>query len=791
MSEVDTERTQQHRHLAIDTPLGTDKVLLLSMYGNDSIGRLFQYEIDIVSVSNPIEPRDILGKNVSIRLELLAENHTRYFNGYISRISLIAVDETAQSKRLFTYRATMVPWVWFLTRKADCRIFQEMTVPDILKKILTDGEVRFDLRRTYRKWEYCVQYRETDFNFISRLMENEGIYYYFEHANGKHTMVVVDSSACHKPAELYSKLIFDEPDPESGHDAFIWDWTIKQEITPTLHSLTDFDPLQPKNNLFKKNNVEHTHDPVPYEIFDYPGGYVSADEGKEYAQARMEESESQYIVGHGSSAARGLYAGAIFALQNHPVCPEEDYLITSINYQLQNDDLGIGHKSIGELFHCEVTTIPNKNEFRTPRTTPKPFVQGPQTAFIVGKAGEEVWTDKYGRVKVQFHWDRDSKADENSSCWVRVSQNWAGKRWGAIFIPRIGQEVIVDFLEGDPDRPIITGRVYNGDNLPPYDLPTYGTVSTIKTNSSKGGGGFNEIRFEDKKGSEQVFHFAQKDYHLRIKNNRLEYVGNEQHLTVEHKAYAHYKKPVHLTYDEEIHEKITKDVHLNLEMNLMAKIGGNLSLSVGGNLVESVGGNHVEDVKGNYYLKAASGLCIECPAGISIMCGGSSVVLDSSGVSITGTSVTIMGSVVKINSGPGSPPTPGSPAQPESPVDPDPAQLPTTGDPGQLSEVPPGGRTPPSGKLPSTPVGPYVPPTPHNDNPPTKPKHVEFKLVDPDDKPVANEKALLHYPDGSTKNASTDGSGLVKVDGDDADKVQISFPDRVDAAWDHEKTVDA
>ena len=410
-----------------------------------------------------------------------------------------------------------------------------MTVQNIIKAVFTDrnfSEYRFDLTGTYRQWEYCVQYRETDFNFVSRLMENEGMYYYFEHEDGKHTMVICDAPSAHKTVSTCESLHFDQPDLKSTDDAFIWNWTLGQEITPSKHSLTDYDPLQPKAQLQNAVNVTHEHDPGPYEIFDYPGGFVAAADGKTYANIRMEEAEARYIVGRGTSSARGIHAGAIFKLADHPACKEEDYLITAVNYQIQNAGMALGQNrgGSGPAYVCQITCIPNSYEFRAPRTTPKPIVQGPQTAVVTGPSGEEIYIDKYGRVKVQFFWDREGNKNETSSCWIRVAQNWAGKQWGIIFNPRIGQEVIVDFLEGDPDRPIITGRVYNADQMPPYALPANQTQSTIKTRSSKEGtpDNFNEIRFEDKKGSEEVYVHAEKDMNRVVENNDTLKVGSSK-----------------------------------------------------------------------------------------------------------------------------------------------------------------------------------------------------------------------------------------------------------------------
>ena len=447
-------RTQDNRTLAIGTALGHDKLLIVSMQGTESLGRLFHFELELASEGAPVAYDDILCTNITIRLQLI-DGSTRHFNGYISKFTFVSVEDREKDKRkIFLYRATLVPWTWFLTRSADCRIFQDKKVPDIIEQVFREKgftDFKNKLSGTYRQWEYCVQYRETDFNFISRLMENEGIYYYFKHEDGKHTLIFCDAPDEHSHAKGYDDLIADRPDLSSKNDNYIWNWTLAQEVTSSQYVVNEFDPLQPKAQLLNTTRVTHKHDPGPFEVYDYPGGYVKPDEGKTYVSLRMDESTASYLTAHGTSSARGILAGCIFNLKDHEVCDAQDFLITSIHYQIENDDMGLGFgQGGGGSYVANLTCMPNKYKFLTPRTTPKPIVQGPQTAIVAGPAADEICTDKYGRVKVKFHWDRDSKGDEKSSCWVRVSQPWAGKKWGAISIPRRGQEVIVDFLEGDP-----------------------------------------------------------------------------------------------------------------------------------------------------------------------------------------------------------------------------------------------------------------------------------------------------------------------------------------------------
>jgi type VI secretion system secreted protein VgrG len=702
-----TAKTQAHRTLGIATPLGLDKLLLVAMHGTETLGRLFEFELELASEGAPVDYTKILGQNVTVRLALRGGG-SRYFNGFISRFAFVGVDESQKDhRRIHFYRATMVPWTWYLTRTADCRIFQDKTVPQIIEQIFRDkGFTDFskELQGSYRTWEYCVQYRETDFNFISRLMENEGIYYYFKHENGKHTIVLCDSSSNHSPAEGYKDLHFDEPDLHSTHDAYIWDWVIAHEITPNQYAINDFDPLQPRAELFRSLNVEHPHDPGTFEIYDYPGGYVAPADGRSYVTVRMQEVEAPYAVAQGESSARGVFAGATFTLQDHPSMDSGKYLITGISYQLQNEDLGPGfpRTSARGAYHCQVTCIPAAYEFRTPRTTPKPFVQGPQTALVVGPSGEEIYTDRHGRVKVKFHWDRDPAKNETSSCWIRVAQNWGGKQWGIVFNPRIGQEVIVDFLEGDPDRPIITGRVYNGDHVPPYALPANQTVSTIKSDSSPGHGGFNELRFEDKKGSEQVFINAQRRMDERVGASLYETIGanrethtiKDRNLLVDGDQNVHIKGSRYDKIDAEYYQHVVSSVikgyddiyYLNVALDLemtaeniffeasnQYQLGAADMFVTAGNAFDlkaaqvhlqgtqsvdmktaqmKLSGDSMFDLKGGAVniegstvsIKGNMAVNIEGSTSVSLKCGGNAVVVDPSGVSIQGT-------LVKVNMG--------------------------------------------------------------------------------------------------------------------------------------------
>jgi type VI secretion system secreted protein VgrG len=462
-------------------------------------------------------------------VKLQRDSKIRHFNGYVTRFA-----QAGMHGRYHAYRATLRPWLWFLTRTADCRIFQEKTVPEIVEEIFADhgtADFKSELTGNYTKWEYCVQYRETDFNFVSRLMEQEGIYYYFTHDDGRHTMVLADSASGHSPFPGYEQVPFFGPDkvarPEQDH---IGEWYYSREIQPGVYTINDYDFERPSVGLVTKQKISRKHGESDYEMFDYPGEYIQKADGDQFVQTRLDELQSQYELANGTSNCRGVATGCLFKLTGQERDDQNrEYLVLAATHQLEFSEYEAMEAS-GASYSCGFTVLNSKQQFRPQRLTPKPTVQGPQTAVVVGPDGDEIYTDKYGRVKVQFHWDRYGKKNENSSCWVRVSHPWAGKNWGFVAIPRIGQEVIVDFLEGDPDQPIITGRVYNAEQMPPYDLPANRTQSGIKTRSSLGGSAanFNEIRFEDKKGSEQLYIHAEKNQDNLVENDETTDVGHDR-----------------------------------------------------------------------------------------------------------------------------------------------------------------------------------------------------------------------------------------------------------------------
>ncbi len=621
---------QDHRWLAINTPLGADVLAVRSIALQEQMSRLFQIEAELRSEDGKVDFDKVIGHNVTIRLHL-AQKATRYFNGYVSRFVQVANEGDFAS-----YRATIVPWLWFLTRTSDCRIFQQKSIPDIIEDVFKGhgfNDYKLKLSGTYGKREYCVQYRETDFNFVSRLMEQEGIYYYFAHENGKHTLVLADSTSAHSAFPDYGEITFNPIQKGVDGREVVLDWTMEKEVQPVATALQDFDFKKPKTSLMASTNVTRKYGMAQFEIYDYPGEYVEHDTGTRLADVRLAELQSQYETLRGQASARGLAAGYTFKLKGHPRADQNrEYLITGVSLHVDAGEFASGGAA-GEFFSCNFVCLDKAQQFRPARLTPKPIVQGPQTAIIVGPKGEEIHTDKYGRVKVMFHWDRYSKADENSSCWIRVSSEWAGKKWGAIYLPRIGQEVIVEFLEGDPDQPIITGRVYNGDAMPPYDLPAEKTKSTLKSNSSKGGAGFNEIRFEDKKGEEQIFVHGEKNQDIRIKNDAFEWIGNNRHLIVVKDQIEHIENNRDETVDADHKEKIGKDRHLKVVGKEAKEVGESLSLTVKGDVIEVFKKNHSEATTNDYYLKADN-IVIEGMTNVTIKVGGSSIAIAADGIAL-------------------------------------------------------------------------------------------------------------------------------------------------------------
>ena len=637
--------TQKNREFVVTCSLGADVLLFHRMRGSEAMSELSEYQLDVLSERSDLQIDKLLGTVLTVALDT-PRGGQRFFNGFITGFSL-----AGRHGRLAAYRATVRPWLWFLTRASDCRIFQDRSVVEIIKDVFSAYPIAdFDasaLSGTYAPQPYCVQYRESDFNFVSRLMEREGIYYYFISRAGRHTMVLADSDGAHQAAPDYASLQFQAATAGSMDlSEFVHEWHTDWEIQSGSWSIKSFDfekPLTSSSGALLVNAaVQRGHDQASHAVFDYPGGFNQRGAGETQARARIEACQARYQQFNGRTSARGIAPGSLLALAGHPRNDQNaTYLIRSAQYEMYDAEYEsaggpAGNAASSPPMACQFTALGKSTAFRPELLARKPIVQGPQTAMVVGKAGEEIWTDKYGRIKVKFHWDHGDQENEKSSCWIRVAQGWAGKRWGTLFTPRVGQEVIVSFLEGDPDQPLVTGSVYNAENMPPYALGENATRSTIKSNSSKGGGGFNELRFEDKKGSEQIFQHAEKDQDERVKNDAMRWIGRDQHLMV----------------GRNLHQQVGGALHSAVKGDRNEKIDGTASLNVGKDLHQKVGKNFGVDAAADVHIKAGKNIVIEAGASITLKAGGGFIVIGPSSVAVSGSPI-LLNSGGKAGSGAG------------------------------------------------------------------------------------------------------------------------------------------
>lgn len=682
--------TQRGRLLAIDTPFENDFLLIQKIRVSEGISKLFEIDLELLHEENEpnyasfeINPFEILGEVVTIRVSQ-KDGVERYFNGIVQQFS-----QGGRDTRFSKYSAKVVPAIWKLTQNFQSRIFQQMTVPEILRKIFEGFQVVFELRETYEPRNYCVQYRESDFDFASRLMEEEGIYYYFEHLPGNHLLIIADSPLSHRQCCKDSIPFYVKLSGKEGWEGSIGGWWADYRFQTGKVALWDYNFQLPHKNLSAEMPSRFPiSDNQQLEIYDFPAGYARKYDGidktggeqpeellkifrdkQRTIKNRVEQIDSQYKTIRGISDCAALSAGLRFTLYNHPnKSANGEYVVTEIIHEAIQSPSYISEDEVEGAYSNAFVCMPYGSghpPFRPPRVTPKPVIYGSQTAYVVGPAGEEIFTDKYGRVKVQFHWDREGQDNEASSCWLRVAQTWAGNKWGTMFIPRVGMEVIVDFLEGDPDQPIITGCVYNPVAMPPYALPDEKTKSTIKSNSSKGGGGFNEIRFEDKKGEEQIFIHAQKRMDVRVRGSFYETCGGSKHEIIGRKQNDQSRGNLIITVSGNYDLHVKESVHIQIDQDL--------NESIKKNSIHEVRGDKQTFIKGKNELNAKE-ITFEALSKISLKVGGSFITIDLSGI-------TISGPMVKINSGGAAMGT--TNASINDPLDAEPAD---TGEPGNLNK---------------------------------------------------------------------------------------------------------
>lgn len=561
--------------------LDVDVLRVTAFRGVEGISQLGHFQVDLVSDDPDVDFDALVGEKACLTWKGVED--TRWLHGIVNRFEV-----TGQGRALTYYSARVVPRLWLLTRRHQSRIFQDQATPDILQKVFKEGglstdEFKISLKRSYKPRKYCVQYRESDMDFASRLMEEEGIFYFFEHTEDGHLLRIGDDASAHVAIAGEPTLSYLPGDEGQTAGEAVSSFRFGRAVRTGKVTLREFDFRKPSLDMTTEAPADKWKD---LERYDYPGEYHNTGLGKELVKIRLEEEQAGREEGEAESTCRLVAPGQTFTLDLHRRdALNQEYVVTEVRHwgtqpqAAEEDNVG-GDAREEATYHNEFDCIPKSRPYRPERSTPRPRVEGPQTAIVTGPSGEEIHTDEFGRIKVRFFWDRSGVKDDKSSCWVRVSQGWAGTGWGSIHIPRVGQEVVVEFLEGDPDRPLITGRVYNGESPVPYGLPGAKTRSTIMSNSTPGGGGSNEIRFEDAKGSEEIYVHAQKDNNIVVENDRTRKVGhdetweigNDQTGTVKH------------------------DQKLTVNNNRTKRVDVDQSESIGGNKTIDVEGNHTETI---------------------------------------------------------------------------------------------------------------------------------------------------------------------------------------------------
>ncbi len=652
-----SELKQGERPIGVKTPFGKDALVLNSFSGEEQISELFSFDLQMLSEKGDLDPDKIVGKAVDFYVRSEADGEYRYFNGIVSRFTYLGMGERAHM-----YRARVVPWLWLLTKAADCRVHEtdeQKGVKEIVDKIFKDfgfSDYKWDLQRTPEKRTYCLQYRETYYDFVSRLLAEEGIYFYFSHEEGKHELVLTDKVGgvfdCKDgDVQLLSNLSQAESTDNLGS------WHHAHTFQSGKYSHTDYDFENPTTKLFvEKPTKVKLPGTSKYELYDHPGGYLKKPDGDKAAEWRIEAEEFGYDTAMGESRCRSFSPGGRFKVSKHHNDGEagKKWVLIAVKHRAQGGSFVTGGGSSGQIYSNTFHAIPADIVYRPTHTRSKPQIHGIQSAVVVGPGGEEIHTDKYGRIKIQFHWDRNGKSDDKSSMWVRVSTPWAGSNWGMIHIPRIGQEVIVNFLDGDLDRPVVVGSLYNADNMPPYKLPDNMTQSGIKSRSTKSGGAdnFNEIRFEDKKDSEEIYVHAEKDFNCVIENNETREIGFEDKDKGDQEIKIYNDQKVEIGKGSKGGSQtvdIYKDRKVTLETGndtlLLKKGNMSVTMKVGNQTTTLDKGNQKTDIKlGNQTTKVGAGkITTQAMQGIELKVGANVIKITPSGIEIKGTMVKVQG----------------------------------------------------------------------------------------------------------------------------------------------------
>ena len=626
--------TQDNRSISLETKLGKDELLLTAFEGSDHLSDLFEYHLTALSSNHDIKPEDLIGEEVTVNIN--TKNKVS-FHGIINSFGYGDV----QGHNMREYRFTMVPWLWFLSRTENRRIFQNKNTKDIVSEVFNNlGYKDFDFKAQGGKpREYCVQYGESDLHFVSRLLEEDGIAYYFKQDKNKHIMVLVDQKNAYDTCKDTNLTYSLGSTPENE----VTGWLHQYDFRTGVWTLNDYNFKEPsKSQLAEaktiskfKNNTQYQHYEYPA-IYDYPSN-------RDLANMRMEAEEVPVNTIHGTSTCSTFYSGGLFKLDKHTSKEEQGiYLLTSVTHSAQDSSYYTGEGGSSHYTNS-FTCIPADVHFRPPLIHQRPVMKGPQSAVVTGPSGEEIYIDEFGRIKVQFIWDRQGKKDESSSCFLRVMQSWAGNQWGASFIPRIGHEVIVSFLDGDPDRPIVTGTVYNGANKPVYSSKTQ---SGIKTRSTKGGtpANYNELRFEDLKGSEQIYIHAEKNMDTMVENDETLTVDHDRTKSIKHDENSTIDNDRNKTVKNNQSETIGKNKTIDVGENHKESVHNNMTIHIDKDLTESVGGKYLESVTGDYGLKAKT-ITMHADDKITIQTGAAKIVMSSSGeITMSGSNINIKGS---------------------------------------------------------------------------------------------------------------------------------------------------
>jgi type VI secretion system secreted protein VgrG len=643
--------SQTDRAFRVEVPsLGDDVLLLEGFTGEEHVSEPFEFTLQCLSEETGIDPKKVLREPMILSIRL-PDGSDREIHGLCNRFAQQGKDED-----LTSYEAEIVPWLWFLSLNQDCKIFQEKTVLEIIEEVFSKyGQADFESKcvENYSPKEFCVQYRESDLDFVSRLMEEEGIFYFFQHSSEGHKLILADDRSAVEECEGQDIFRVEQsPDARADEDV-ITEMEREHQVYTAKVTITDYDFAQPSMNLESSASDEDYE-----EIYDFPGKYSKLSDGERYASLRLQERAAAQELVRGVGRCRAFRSGYEFDLSEHyRADTNQTYFLKSI----WHSGHGGGYRtSQGEVeysnqFECVPSSIP----FRPASRTPKPVVQGSQTAVVVGPSGEEIFTEKNGQVKVQFHWDRLGQMDENSSCWVRPAHPWAGKGWGAVSIPRIGQEVIVDFLEGDPDRPIITGRVYNAEAMPPFPLPDSAVVSGIKSDSHKGSG-YNEMSMNDTPGEEKFTVHAQYDESRTVGNDSTESVGNNRSssVSVDDSLDVGSNQSVSVGSNQTI--SVSGDRTVSVSGSQTTEVSGTRSVTVTGNDSVGTSADHSLDASGainltsgaamainvgagldanasaNIKIGAGGTIEISAPGGIKLMAGGTSIDMTPGSISING-----------------------------------------------------------------------------------------------------------------------------------------------------------